>query len=1674
MSGYADVRRAACEILADDGPRGSGCFVLADGHLITCHHVIEGASNLRVRLAGETESRPATYVPDLSSDPRLDVAVLKIESPSPCVQLGPARSLAEVLAHGFRPGEKATEPNGHTFHGHLSPGQDLHTGERSGPVMNFDTNSGLVKGVSGGPVYDPELRRVVGVLRAIEGEARAYVTDLQAAVPELVALNLETVPDQQLDQLVALHGVQRVSERARAVVPVADRIFEPRFKKDYKIFGGRERELKRIDQFIEGPGRFFFVTGHAGFGKTALLVALVRRLRARGDARAYHFITPVQDQVDGETCLRGLCSQLLHLHGLTADLQTKPLSQLRLLYEDLLRVPPTGDRPIVVVLDGLDEALSHWEPGPDLFPADLADGVRVVFSARTMADRDWLEDLGIEDQPPEHVLELGRLDAADIRAGIEAMAGETAAVPTDAATLDAAVDVVARISEGDPFYVSDLLVELAKHGGDPTRLTDLPLTHHDYLVRWWVDGRARVSPADAFNDLMGTLAAARGPLRADDLPEVSAEDQLTRANIHELLERTGRYMTGTAHDGYRLSHARIYDLVEDRLAESMDGYRRALLTWCHGFRDRGWPADTPPYVLSHYGDHLTAALAGDADGAREDLYALADDGAYRDAERRAAPDEPLRQLRPALAALQTAIDVEDHVGIARYVLLHARLVSELSNEHAISAALVRGEMRVAAAVADQAEVGRRELLHLLIAWAMVDAGDLEGGRNLLDDLAADDDLPRFEGHEAACAGFLLAQLHAFPDQVVALAGRVLTDRDGPGNLVLGLIAGADPGLAQALAPDVRTLFDRVWAMHVPADLPSAADAGPRLALARRLLQRASGSDGGDLLAASYLLVHAHLRRDEIADALAVAREDRGDLQVSALVVIAEHQLEHDEAGMAATLDEAATLCRGTDEEIVVACARAKHPKLRERGLADLQSLEDRVRRMPDADHRGRLLARMVEALSELGELASARRIADGMADPPWREPAVVHIVRAWAAAGRIDDGRQAAEALAEPRARAVALAALSAAATGAGDGAARSLAFEAAQMLEPDREDVALPAAMAVGAALAATGLDEEGVRLALSLEDQDRQMILAEIARQQTERGDAEAAWRTLSAVSPRSFVSASRILWPLIRRGEVESAAELVHRFRSRPDVEWYSLEALSGSLTAAQAARGDADGARQRLIGSLFGRDGRVRTGHPLLPLAGALGSAGAYDAALRVTEGIDDEIERRYARLVVLRHRLVDRREGDAPDDLIRATLAELPDTARKVDVVVGMATAVAEADGARARSLLELATATLPRISDVDRWSGSGLIVAWSRLGDERMMLQVADDTLTTTHGWREWVTAASAAQRAGLTSAADVLYHRARAAIERGAAKSRESALTSLAQGLAAVGRSEEALALANEVGGRGVEIMIDIAHQQVQAGDVERARATIAEGRERARTRDRAFDRQFGLRRLADVAVEAGEAELALDLVSDSPSDAAEVRVALLLAEGRVREALGAIDAVDRGFAPDDLRQRLAVRAIKDDDLEPAWTVLGQLKQDYVANAVREKLTIHLAERGEFATALETAEPISDEGTRSRALWSVASAQAGAGDPLGAVRTIEMIRTGQPSYASRLVASLITGTSDDALSRLLSLAARSVPAAVEVCNALTSAYPEHASSIADTVISVIAASDVPEAGDDA
>jgi len=159
--------------------QGSGFLISADGYILTNHHVIADAKQITVRLADEQEFTGTV----VGTDPRIDVGLVKIESPTPLpfVSLGSSDSLRVgdwVVAIGNPFGLSHTVTQGIVSAKGRSIG--------AGPYDDFiQTDASINPGNSGGPLFDLS-GNVIGINTAItamgQGIGFAVPSDMAADV----------------------------------------------------------------------------------------------------------------------------------------------------------------------------------------------------------------------------------------------------------------------------------------------------------------------------------------------------------------------------------------------------------------------------------------------------------------------------------------------------------------------------------------------------------------------------------------------------------------------------------------------------------------------------------------------------------------------------------------------------------------------------------------------------------------------------------------------------------------------------------------------------------------------------------------------------------------------------------------------------------------------------------------------------------------------------------------------------------------------------------------------------------------------------------------------------------------------------------------------------------------------------------------------------------------------------------------------------------------------------------------------------------------------------------------------------------------------------------------------------------------------------------------------------
>ncbi|UNK44123.1 Do family serine endopeptidase [Luteimonas sp. S4-F44] len=174
---------------------GTGFLISSDGYLLTNHHVIEGADEVKVRLSDRREFQAEV----VGSDPESDVAVLKINASGlPMLRMGNAAAV--------KPGQWAVaigSPFG--FEQSVTAGI-VSAVQRSNPYANqqyvpfIQTDVPINRGNSGGPLLNVA-GEVIGINSQIFSNSGGYM-GVSFAIPIDVASNVA-------DQIKRTGSVQR-------------------------------------------------------------------------------------------------------------------------------------------------------------------------------------------------------------------------------------------------------------------------------------------------------------------------------------------------------------------------------------------------------------------------------------------------------------------------------------------------------------------------------------------------------------------------------------------------------------------------------------------------------------------------------------------------------------------------------------------------------------------------------------------------------------------------------------------------------------------------------------------------------------------------------------------------------------------------------------------------------------------------------------------------------------------------------------------------------------------------------------------------------------------------------------------------------------------------------------------------------------------------------------------------------------------------------------------------------------------------------------------------------------------------------------------------------------------------------------------------------------------------
>jgi tetratricopeptide (TPR) repeat protein len=580
--------------------RGSGYRVTTEA-VLTAAHLLEGALSVRVRFEPDLAGEWATTAISWWADPDSDVAVLSISprpgerpvSPVRFGRIGDRAAVLAVQAVGFPRWKIRTDDGTIPAAGDgRSRYRDAHHAVGSVAVLSNWREGTLEVAVASAPAADPSGQvspwegmsgaalwvgeRIVGVVSKHhpgDGLARLAAARIDLAVDRCDLARRSALralcpllpgnSEQLPDVLPALPGQRVTTAYLAQLADVA-----PEHLLD------RELELDELVSFCAGEKPYAWWQAGPWAGKSALLSWFVLHPPAGVEVVSFFITSRLAGQSDSDAFTDALLEQLAALTEeppqAVLEARARRGHTLRLLQAAANRCAETGRR-LVLVVDGLDEDTSTTS-GIDrpsiasLLPRHPPPGVRVLIASRPHPPLP-------HDVPGDHPLRT--------------LAARPLSVSPHARDIEiAANNELTRLLKGSPFHREVLGLITACGGGlthgDLEELTGRPPYELDGLLRG-VFGRSiggRISPTPA-------------------------------------LDRPAERM-------YLFTHETLRETAEQQYGTSLASYRDRVHTWAAGYQARGWPTETPMYLLRGY----SRLLATTGDSAR--LLACATDRARHD------------------------------------------------------------------------------------------------------------------------------------------------------------------------------------------------------------------------------------------------------------------------------------------------------------------------------------------------------------------------------------------------------------------------------------------------------------------------------------------------------------------------------------------------------------------------------------------------------------------------------------------------------------------------------------------------------------------------------------------------------------------------------------------------------------------------------------------------------------------------------------------------------------------------------------------------------------------------------------------------------------------------------------------------------------------------------------
>jgi hypothetical protein len=389
-----------------------------------------------------------------------------------------------------------------------------------------------------------------------------------------------------------------------------------------RIFVGRHGILSQIAAFAAQtePG-YLLVKAPAGYGKSALTAWLIQQHISRqwpstpAPALLYFFVRQEGGRNTPAKFLRAVNSQMLDLlhgeGGAPNDLDSLQ-GQFTALWTQAVG-QASADRPLLLLVDGLDESAGGTETVATTLPSFLYDFVHVVVTARPNPEP--LNMVGNEH--PFHRAAIQYLNAFDV-AEIKALLLANGMASEQAALLATRVREVTR---GEPLFARFIAEDVAKNGEQALgELEKYPPRGVEDYFRAEFRHLAQLADTEATEatwDILRLLTIARGSIAQDEIAGVL---KMPSNRLRRALQPIRRFLLGE--QAFELMHMQFRRVLEDEFTQDelksrLDG----LLVWCRGYQETGWSKATPNYILQNYAGHLADINDPSAEAALAGLFA---------------------------------------------------------------------------------------------------------------------------------------------------------------------------------------------------------------------------------------------------------------------------------------------------------------------------------------------------------------------------------------------------------------------------------------------------------------------------------------------------------------------------------------------------------------------------------------------------------------------------------------------------------------------------------------------------------------------------------------------------------------------------------------------------------------------------------------------------------------------------------------------------------------------------------------------------------------------------------------------------------------------------------------------------------------------------------------------